>query len=545
MSNKPADSKGVDSGRRRRRRKAGLRIPSDDVPRQGSQVEAEVTPDPPAPEDPALAVSVAYAFGARDSHSTRDTQPTPPVQQIAEDSAEEVGVTTIQMPAVQLDELVQESAASTGEDSANESVDITFTGDSVDIPVEEIEAGANAVEAQASAAAKARASSSSGDRAQSSPEPEVAPAGKPRARRRVRRASTQALTEEDLEEVLDLEEPKEDKSPDGASGDIPTPGVPAVVAALEKTSIEAPAPPGADMPPKVTLARTPEELQEQEGASQARTPKDGAPAVKPPPAPQPVAKRKKPWFETLFEEDYLRTLPFLTPQATQAEACFVMDTLELAPGAQVLDVGCGYGRHSMELAARGYHVVALDSSLPLLLRGADEAQRRGLDINFVHGDMREIAFEAQFDGAFCLFSTFGYFDDETNKQTAQNIARALKPGGRFIIEVLNRDYIIEDLPSRVWWEGDGCVVLEEVEFNYFSSRLLSHRSVVFDDGRQLEHEISMRAYSLHEFGKLLHAAGFRVLEISGSMATRGRFFGNKSRDLIVIAERRSTNGTSS
>ena len=75
-----------------------------------------------------------------------------------------------------------------------------------------------------------------------------------------------------------------------------------------------------------------------------------------------------------------------------------------------------------------------------------------------------------------------------------------------LIEILNRDYVIADLPTRVWWEGDGCVVLEEVELNYFSSRIQVNRSVVFDDGRQLEQEISVRAYSLHEVGKL-HARG--------------------------------------
>jgi SAM-dependent methyltransferase len=249
-------------------------------------------------------------------------------------------------------------------------------------------------------------------------------------------------------------------------------------------------------------------------------------------------RRAKPWFEEIFDEDYLRTLPFLTPQATQAEAQFVIDALGLQPGAQVLDLGCGYGRHAMELAARGFHVVGLDASLPLLLRGADEAQRRGLTINFVHGDMRELDFDSQFDGAYCVFSTFGFFDDETNKKTASNLARALKPGARVVLDILNRDYLIADLPTRVWWEGDGCVVLEEVEFNYFSSRIQCNRSVVFDDGRQVEQEISMRAYSLHEIGKLLHAAGFRVLEISGSMVARGRFFGGTSRQIIVVAERR-------
>jgi len=249
-------------------------------------------------------------------------------------------------------------------------------------------------------------------------------------------------------------------------------------------------------------------------------------------------KRGKPWFVDLFDEDYLRTLPFLTPQATQAEAEFVIDAMGLTPGAQVLDVGCGYGRHAMELAGRGFHVVGLDMSTPLLVRGGEEAHRRGLTINFVRGDMRELDFEAQFDGAYCLFSTFGYFDDETNKKTVANIARALKPGGRVLIEILNRDYVIADLPTRVWWEGDGCVVLEEVELNYFSSRIQVNRSVVFDDGRQVEQEISVRAYSLHEVGKLLHSAGFRVLEVSGAYHTRGRFFGNQSRHIIVLAERK-------
>ena len=83
------------------------------------------------------------------------------------------------------------------------------------------------------------------------------------------------------------------------------------------------------------------------------------------------------------------------------------------------------------------------------------------------------------------------------------------------------------------------MVLEEADFNYYASRLEVQRSIVFEDGRQLEQEISIRAYSLHELGKLLHYAGFRVTEVSGGLSPRGKFLGADSRQLIVLAEKKA------
>ena len=159
-------------------------------------------------------------------------------------------------------------------------------------------------------------------------------------------------------------------------------------------------------------------------------------------------------------------------------------------------------------------------------------------MNFVHGDFRELSFGDQFDAVYCLFTTFGYFDDDTNRKMIQAVNNALRVGGRFLLDVVNRDYIIRDLPARIWWEGNACVILEEVDFNYFTSRIISKRSVVFEDGRHLEQEISVRSYSLHELGKIMHHAGFRVLEVSGHLAHRTRFFGNSSRSLVLLAEKR-------
>jgi len=275
------------------------------------------------------------------------------------------------------------------------------------------------------------------------------------------------------------------------------------------------------------------------------------PAAKSVPAPAPAAlpnfgedtklkkkKRSKQWFEEIFDEDYLHTLPFLTSQQTEHEVEFLLHALEMPSGSRLLDIGCGYGRHAMELAARGYRTVGLDLSLPLLIRATDAARRVGVNVDFVHGDMRDMTFDSEFDGAYCFFSTFGYFDDETNRRVAAGICRSLKPGGRLVLDLINRDCLISDLPTRVWWQGHGCVVLEEVDFNYFTSRLEVQRQIILEDGRQLVQDISIRLYSLHEIGKILHHAGFRVLEVSGSFELRNRFYGTESRQLLIVAEKR-------
>jgi SAM-dependent methyltransferase len=294
-----------------------------------------------------------------------------------------------------------------------------------------------------------------------------------------------------------------------------------------------PPPPAATPPPPPSQILLPDIPVELTGAT--------APGAWPEALSQrPRKKRLRPWFEEVFDEDYLRTLPFMTADQTLREVAFIREALAPPHDGHVLDIACGYGRHAIELSQRGLRVTGLDLSLPLLIRAADESQRRALSVNFVHADMREMAFDGQFDGAYCVLSSFGYFDEETNLRVAASICRSLRPGGRFLLDTLNRDYIVSDLPTRVWWEGDGCVVLEEVDFNFHTSRVIIRRSVVFQDGRQVEQDISIRAYSLHELGKLLRQAGFRVLDVSGSLATKGNFFGATSRNIIMVCERPTT-----
>lgn len=259
-------------------------------------------------------------------------------------------------------------------------------------------------------------------------------------------------------------------------------------------------------------------------------------AVSEPPRP---AKKKTQWWEDFFSDDYLRTVSMPSARQIARQCDFIESRLALKPGGTILDVGCGLGLQAIELTRRGYLVVGLDLSLPMLSRAADEAQDQGFRINFLHADMREMNFDGAFDAVMCIGTTFGYFDDDANRALVERLYRALRPKGKLLLEVVNRDFVVKNQPNLVWFEGDGCVVMEETSANYITSRLEVKRNVMLDDGRQRDNHYSVRLYALHELGLVLHQRGFRVLEVSGREATPGVFFGADSPKLIILAERRA------
>lgn len=275
-------------------------------------------------------------------------------------------------------------------------------------------------------------------------------------------------------------------------------------------------------------------------ASAANKGANKPPSAKPAPPPNLPETRKLPWFEEFFSDDYLRTVLPPTPREIAVECDFIAETLGLEAGTTLLDIGCGLGLHAIDLAERGVLVVGLDLSLPMLSRAADEAQDRGLRINFLHGDMRDMTFEGAFDAALSWGTSFGYFDDESNYKVLLRMREALRPGGKLLLDVVNRDFVTRSQPNSVWFEGDGCVCMEESKVNHINSRLEVKRTVMLDDGRQRDASYSIRIYALHELGQLLSKAGFRVLSVSGMRATPGVFFGADSPRMMILAERKES-----
>lgn len=321
-----------------------------------------------------------------------------------------------------------------------------------------------------------------------------------------------SVSEEEEEDEINLEATEEEESLDEA--------------ALEE------APSAARPPPPPATGATPP-------ASAAAAPPP-PPSTKPKDPPKPLLEKpkKKAWWEAIFNEDFLRTAPTPSSKQVQIEADFIENALGVEKGASVLDVGCGLGRQAVELAARGYELTGIDLSLTMLSLASDRAQERGVKVTFTQSNMLEMEFDASFDAACCLGTTFGMFEEDRNEELIKRLHKALKPGGTLLLDVVNRDYAIQTQPAMTWYQGDGCTVMEETQFNFITSRLSAKRTLLLEDGRQRDHEYTLRLYSLHELGRLLHANGFRILEISGQVQTPGAFFGPSSRQLIILAQKR-------
>jgi SAM-dependent methyltransferase len=264
---------------------------------------------------------------------------------------------------------------------------------------------------------------------------------------------------------------------------------------------------------------------------------------KPPSPPSARAARKaaedavgkKAWWEDMFSEEFLRAIPVLSPPQLERETAFVARSLNVPKGKRLLDLACGAGQHAVELAARGYSVVGYDLSQAQLAWASELALERGQALEFMHGDMRDLDFSDAFDGVYCWNTSFGFFEEEKNIDIARRVLRSLKPGGRFLLDVVNRDFIVSQQPGQTWFEGDGCVCIDDVGIDFVSSRINVKRTLMLDNGRNRECNYSIRLYNLHELGKLLTDVGFNVLQASGRPELPGVFMGPTSPRIILLA----------
>lgn len=156
----------------------------------------------------------------------------------------------------------------------------------------------------------------------------------------------------------------------------------------------------------------------------------------------------KPWYEQSFGSDYMLVYKHRNWENAAKEVCQMISWLGLSEGAQVVDIGCGMGRHALALASFGYSVTGIDLSPSLL----EEARRHDIEgaVKWEQGDMRELPFEAgTFDATVNFFTSFGYFSyEDDNVKVLRNIRKVLRPNGSFLIDFLNPVYVEQTLVPR-------------------------------------------------------------------------------------------------
>jgi SAM-dependent methyltransferase len=252
----------------------------------------------------------------------------------------------------------------------------------------------------------------------------------------------------------------------------------------------------------------------------------------------------KQWYEALFENYAGKYDKEIYTQGTSGECDFIEKELGFNKSTKILDIGCGTGRHSIELSKRGYHITGIDLSDSQLARAREKAEKQGLKIDFLKCDARDLPFNDEFDlaimlcgGAFPLMET-----DEMNYEILKNATKSLEEHGKLIFTTLNGLFPLYHSLEEFHDAGsvEGNATYRSKTFNLMTFRDYSTVEFEDDDGNKRELQCNERYYVPSEISWLLKTLGYIKIEIFG--AKLGAFSRNdklttEDFEMLVIAEK--------
>jgi 2-polyprenyl-3-methyl-5-hydroxy-6-metoxy-1,4-benzoquinol methylase len=252
----------------------------------------------------------------------------------------------------------------------------------------------------------------------------------------------------------------------------------------------------------------------------------------------------KQWYELLFEDYGKKYDGESFTRGTIGECDFIEREIGHDKTAGILDIGCGTGRHSIELARRGYTVTGIDLSESQLARAREKARQQNLDIDFREHDARDLPFSNQFDlaimiceGAFPLMET-----DEMNYRILGSAAKSLKPKGKLIVTTLNGLFplfhSVKDFLASASKEGNA--TYDKNTFDLMTFRDYSTTTVEDDSGNRKELQCNERYYVPPEITWLLKSLGFTTIDIYGAKLgafSRSDKLTAEDFEMLVIAEK--------
>jgi ubiquinone/menaquinone biosynthesis C-methylase UbiE len=243
-------------------------------------------------------------------------------------------------------------------------------------------------------------------------------------------------------------------------------------------------------------------------------------------------------WDSFFSDFYLRAyVDDERDVQAEADALAAARLAGVEPGADVIDVPCGYGRHTLALARAGYRVTGVDRSPTLL----DEARRRAGGERWpklTRADYRELPFaEGSFDAAFNLFTSLGYLGDEEDTKVLAAIRRVLRPGGKLVLETMHRDRLVTIFQDTDWQLlGEGRLLLQQRTWDPVTGVAQSTQTLITGSGERESRTFSVRTYTATELLAMLERAGFTDAKCYGSF--EGDPLTTSSR-LVILATKAS------
>jgi len=237
------------------------------------------------------------------------------------------------------------------------------------------------------------------------------------------------------------------------------------------------------------------------------------------------------FFNSVYKDVWKKLIP---NGLTEAEVDFIMETAGLQPGDKVLDIMCGYGRHSIELGKRGIDVTSIDNLNEYIEEIKANAHEQNLPVRGIKAGILEVELKENYDAIICMGNSFSFFNKEETSQILKKLSLSLKPGGILIINSwMIAEIALKHFKEKDWFQVEEYKYLLDYKFHFQPNRIESEQTIVSADGTVDVLKGIDYIFSLDELESMFLDAGLSTKELYSTPRKR-RFVLGDGRIYIVV-----------